>query len=217
MQGRHGDWFSDGWWRDHPRASHARWHYHGGHHHGYWWRWATAPLLTGWFVGSWGSPAYYDYGSGGDVYYEGDTVYVGEDQSYTGEEYAQQAAEIADSAPDVAEDQVEWMPLGTFALTHDEKGEADMLLQLTVSKEGIIAGTYFNTLTDSSLPVEGMVDQETQRAAWTIGNKKTTVLETGIYNLTQDEAAVLVHFGQDRTQQWLMVRLDPPEGEEQQQ
>ncbi len=33
-------------------------------------------------------------------------------------------------------------------------------------------------------------------------------METGIYNLTQDETPLLVHFGKDRTEQWLLVRLN---------
>jgi hypothetical protein len=82
-----------------------------------------------------------------------------------------------------------------------------------VSREGIIGGTYQNTVTDSALPVEGMVDKKNQRAAWTIGENRNTVLETGIYNLTQEETTVLVHFGAEQTQQWLLVRLEEPESE----
>ncbi len=170
--------------------------------------------MTGWFVFRWATPVHYTYGSGGTVYYQGDTVYVNGEAAATSTEYAQQAGAIAAAAPEVAEDQVEWMPLGVFALTHEEQGAADMLMQLVVSKEGIIAGTYFNTLNDSSEAIEGMVDQETQRAAWTIGENKNTVLETGIYNLTEDETPVLIHFGTEKTQTWLMVRLEEPEEEQ---
>jgi hypothetical protein len=55
--------------------------------------------------------------------------------------------------------------------------------------------------------------KNTQGAVWTIGDNKDAVLETGIYYLTQDETPVLVHFGTDQTQQWLMVRLEEPEEE----
>ena len=33
------------------------------------------------------------------------------------------------------------------------------------------------------------------------------VFETGVDNLTKDETAVLVHFGKDKTQQWMLVRV----------
>jgi hypothetical protein len=86
-----------------------------------------------------------------------------------------------------------------------------MFLQLAVSKEGVIGGTYQNTDTDSAENVEGMVEKASQRAVWTIGDNKDTVFETGIYNLTEDETPVLVHFGPEQTQQWLLVRLEEPE------
>jgi hypothetical protein len=38
-------------------------------------------------------------------------------------------------------------------------------------------------------------------------------METGIANLTKDTAPVLVHFEDGQTQQWLLVRLEEPEGE----
>ncbi|MEZ6044173.1 MAG: hypothetical protein R3C11_01035 [Planctomycetaceae bacterium] len=39
------------------------------------------------------------------------------------------------------------------------------------------------------------------------------MMESGIYNLTQDQTVVLVHFGTERTEEWLLVRLDQPEEE----
>jgi hypothetical protein len=44
-----------------------------------------------------------------------------------------------------------------------------------------------------------------------VGSNKTTVCETGLYNLTHDEAPVLIHMGKEKTQQWLLVRLKQPE------
>jgi hypothetical protein len=39
------------------------------------------------------------------------------------------------------------------------------------------------------------------------------VYETGLGNLSQPETQVLVHFGKERTQQWTLVRLEPPKEE----
>jgi hypothetical protein len=33
-------------------------------------------------------------------------------------------------------------------------------------------------------------------------------VKTGLYNLTQQEAQAFVHFGPDRTENWLLVRLE---------
>ena len=41
-----------------------------------------------------------------------------------------------------------------------------------------------------------------------MAGKQFPVMETGIYNLTQDTAAALIHFADGQTQQCLLVRLD---------
>ena len=65
-------------------------------------------------------------------------------------------------------------------------------------------------MTDTVKPVQGAVDKQTQRVAWTVGDNKTTVGEAGLYNLTQDEAPAVIHIGSDKVQQWLLVRLAQP-------
>ena len=88
-----------------------------------------------------------------------------------------------------------------------------IFLQLAVSKEGVIAGTVTNTETDDAQAVEGMVDTKTQRSAWVVQGKESPIMETGIVNLTKDEAPALLHFADGQTQQWLLVRMEEPEGE----
>jgi hypothetical protein len=164
--------------------------------------------------GAWSEPAYYSYGE--DVYYDDGTVYY-DDQPYaTAEEYATEAQEIATSAPEVDQAAVEWLPLGVFAVTQDGRAngpEPTMFVQLAVSKEGVISGTFQNTATDKVQSVEGMVDKKSQRVAWGIVDKKWPIMETGLQNLTQDTAPALVHFENGETQQWLLVRLDQPQAE----
>ncbi len=122
---------------------------------------------------------------------------------------------IATNLPEVTEDQaeqIEWLPLGVFALS-DESGESNSVLQLAVSKEGVITGSYYNEDTNVSRPIEGTVDKKTQRAAWTFADGEDTdiVMETMIYNLTEDKTTALVHFGPDQTQEWSLIRLEEPE------
>jgi hypothetical protein len=88
-----------------------------------------------------------------------------------------------------------------------------IFLQLTVDKAGVIAGTVTNTETDDVHAIEGMVDKNTQRSAWVIEGKDSPIMETGIANLTKDEAPALLHFADGQTQQWLLVRLEDPEGD----
>ena len=114
---------------------------------------------------------------------------------------------------DVQPAETDWLPLGVFAVTQDgESAGADptMFLQLAVSKQGIITGTFQNTASGIVKSVEGMVDKETQRSAWTPIGESRPLMETGITNLTQDTAGVLVHFANGDTQQWLLTRLKEP-------
>lgn len=75
--------------------------------------------------------------------------------------------EGATSVPEMTDEQaaaMEWMPLGVFALTAEGVNASSMYLQLTRSKEGVIAGTFCNESTGATHPVEGMIDEKTQRA-----------------------------------------------------
>lgn len=192
-------------WRDNPNA--ARWRWNRPY------RWATWGLVTGWFPWGWNTASYYSYGD--NIYYEGDTVYYGDAVAATADKYAAQAQALAASAPEV-DDAVEWLPLGVFSVTQDGEKSGPpptLFIQLTVNKQGIIAGTFQNSSTDTSQPIEGMIDKKSQRTAWTIVGKKWPIMETGIANLTQDTAPVLLHFEDGQTQQWLLVRLEEPESE----
>jgi hypothetical protein len=135
------------------------------------------------------------------------------------DEYAEQAQAIATGVPDVDPEKVEWLPLGVYALAQKDGSveDASLYLQLAISKEGIIAGTFQNTATDESFEVEGTIDRESQRAAWGPVGKSWPIMETGIYNLTENEAAALLHFDDGQTQQWTMVRLDEPKDTEEDQ
>jgi len=196
-------------WRDHPNA--ARWRWNRPY------RWATWGLITSWFPWGWSNASSYSYGE--NIYYEGDSVYYGDEAVATSEEYTQQAQTLAASASEPAAD-AEWLPLGVFAMTQDGQSSGPpptIFLQLTVSKEGVIAGTVTNTETDKTQPIEGMVDKKTQRSAWVVQGKDSPIMETGIANLTKDEAPALLHFADGQTQQWLLVRLEEPAGATQSQ
>ena len=143
------------------------------------------------------------------------SVYYGDEAIATDEQYTEQAEQIATSIPEADPDEVEWLPLGVFALTMDGQAtgtDPTMFLQLAVSKEGIIAGTLQNTATDSVQSIEGMVDKNSQRSAWTVVDETRPIMETGLNNLTEETAPALVHFADGQTQQWLLVRLEQPEG-----
>lgn len=204
------------WGDNHPHLANDRWHKQVWRNHdwNYWWRPATWTIASAWFPWGWTSPVSYDFGD--NVFYDNDIVYMDGEQVATADEYYQQATQLASIAKDEPADKTEWLPLGVFALSRGDTGVSNTVLQLAVSKEGVISGTYYNSDTDIARPIKGSVDQKTQRAAWTFADGKDTdiVMEAGINNLTQDQSDLLVHFGKGITQQWLMVRLQEPPAKE---
>ena len=205
------------------RTNYNNWGLYGADWYG---RYPGAWVAAGWAAGAawnactWDSaaawcgydavPMYYDYGN--DIPYQNNNVYVGGQDVGTSEQYYDQAANLASTgtAADAPADG-DWLPLGVFALTKQGETKSDVSIQLAVNKQGIIRGNYTDTATNQTQPVHGSVDKSTQRVAFTVGDNKTTVIETGIYNLTKDESPALLHFGKDRTEQWLLVRMKQPD------
>lgn len=191
-----------------------------------WWWWHPAPWgVVRTFVDAiTPDPVYIDYGM--TVVYEGDTVYV-DNQPVPAAQYSEPMinmailaeqpppplpAQTAPAAPGEASvaPAEEWLPLGVFALAQEEKGDPVMFFQISVSKAGMISGAYTSTITSDQLPIAGQVDKTSQRVAWRIGNNIETVFVTSLANLTQDVSPIALHFGKERTQTWLLVRMPEP-------
>ena len=190
-----------------------------GAHPGAWYpaAWAAA---TPWTAATWASagaycgcdepaPTYYDYGN--NVTYQDNSVYVNGQDAGSSQEFYDQASSLASSGAQAqASTDDNWLPLGVFALTKGDQKQSDVTIQLAVNKQGIIRGNYTDTAADKTQVVQGSVDKSTQRVAFTVGDDKTNVIETGLYNLTKDEAPALIHAGQDKSEQVLLVRLKKP-------
>jgi hypothetical protein len=198
--GYHYYWNNRGW-RDNP------W---------YWWGVSTAPLLTSWVDFGWNTPCYWDYGQGEYITYYNNMVYVDGQQYATELDYYSQVRNLARSVPALSQDQlaaVEWLPLGVFAVTRPGQNQANELVQLAVSKDGILSGTLLNQQTGQARPLQGMVEQATQKAAWTFADSPTDalVVETSLYNLTEPECTALAHLDAVSTEVWQLVRLNQPQ------
>jgi hypothetical protein len=205
------NWFTNKWWKEHSFAHRSWWHHH---HHDYpwpwWWQWATWQLIRQWLLSdNLGPPFFYDYG--GNVITQGNMVYVNGAPVATAPAYAAQAYALAAAPPPAPDAALDWMPLGVFALsTSQADTNPSYILQLAMAKQGLVSGTYFNPGTNQSGAVDGRVDSASQRVAIRLSDPADIVLETGVYNLTQDSTPVLVHFGLQQTQTWFLVRLQAP-------
>ena len=74
----------------------------------------------------------------------------------------------------------------------------------------LISGGYQSLLSNDQKPIAGKVDKESQRVGWRIGDNLETIYETSLGNLTLDVAPVALHFGKERTQTWLLIRMPEP-------
>src|SRR5262249_5773492 len=162
----------------HPIGNRPWWHYSnywGNRPYSYWWRPATWGLVTSWFPWSWGAPIYYDYGS--NVVYRDNYVYVNDVPVAPAPLYAEQAIDLANAPPPPEGTAIDWMPLGVFGLaTTPDEANPGLVLQLAMSKDGLISGTYYNTATGQQDTVEGRVDPATQRLAIRFSDNPDTVL-----------------------------------------
>ena len=189
----HGGWYGGrGWY---------------GAHFGAWWPggwWMGAGLLTGlgWAeVASWGGydAAALPYNYGSTVCYQDDGVYVQGNRVGSADDYAEQAGVIASqgSADAKIADDDQWRSLGVFAVARSEDASPSTFMSLAIDRAGLLRGTYYDAVSDTSMNITGKVDKKTQRAAWIVGDKKTIVYEAGLHNLTQQQTTILVHRSTD--------------------
>jgi hypothetical protein len=180
----------------------------------FWWGSATVGVLDPLF--GWDRPYYWDYGPNGYVYYQDDQFYRNGQPYMAANEYYQQVYNLAHSAPALSQEEAaksDWMPLGVFAVTAEGKQDEQRMIQLAVSKQGVLSGTYYNQGNNGAHPLQGMVDQKTHRAAWYFadGTNDQMVFETSIDNLTEPQSTVMVHFAPRSVGVWQIVRLERPE------
>jgi hypothetical protein len=195
-----------------------------------WWWWTPCDWPAFSLYLGWGPVAPVDFDYGVNAFDDGQFAYYDGAPIGSTADYADQAVRLANPkdpppppTPPGQDQTGDWKPLGVWALTQEEKGDAFMFLQLSVNKAGVISGAYANVLSGEKEPVVGQIDKATQRAAFRIGNtqgagntqvagnpKEQTVIEAGAYNLTQDVASCFVRFGTGKAQTWLMVRLPGP-------
>ena len=162
--------------------------------------------------GSYAQSATYEYTSNG--------TYANGKQLVINDEYSKQARELAAAGAQMLQqkiatqqaDKLEWLLLGVYALCNSEDGDPTMFLQLAISREGIVAGPFANTTNNENLSVQGGANRESTRLAVTIGDVDDVVIETGLYNLTEEQTSALIHYQNGTRENWLLVKMPDPQG-----
>ncbi len=209
LRSRAGAVFTPTWWNARRSVwNRHRWHYCHRRPAYYWWRWASWAYVGGWLVYDYDEPWEYDYNY--NVVFDEDAVFINEEPVATAEDYIEMGGELVGEPLPDEQEKDDWLPLGVFAIsTSDTDVTPQMTLQLVLSKDGILSGSYYHWATQSLRMVHGSLDEETQRVAFKIGTGNDNVVEVGLASLSQDEAPMWVHFGDDQTQTWTLIRLEP--------
>jgi hypothetical protein len=171
------------------------------------WGAAGGPTLDNWL--GWGDSTYYPYDYGDNITYNGNNVYYNSQPAGTVEQYYQSASDLAATAPASSSNDSQWLPLGIFGMVEGDSKTPSRTFQLAVDKQGTVRGNSTDQY-GNMLPLQGAVDKRTQRVCWTVGTDKSTVYDTGLYNLTKNESPILVHTGPKATVQEMLIRLKKP-------
>jgi hypothetical protein len=192
--------FTPGWYDAHPNA----WQY--AHPHADAWAAASFANAATW-VGLAAAPIGYGY-SDGTVYYEENNTTVNNTAvTPSTQEQADYAHCLATSADNYDGDKAEWLSLGVFALVRGTEEHASNVVQLSISKDGIVSGTYLDLIAHNDSPLSGSLDNKTQHVAWHVNGNDQVVFETALSNLTTDNAPLTVRFGDKDAQSWQLVRM----------
>ena len=202
------------YWRNYMWEKHPVWS---------WWnvtrpnRWASWSSVSSWcgYSGGYSQPVTYQYTDQG--------VYANNQQVKVDDQYSQQARELAAAGKQMLQKKIdaqeagklEWLPLGVFALCKSDNGDPTMFLQLAISREGIIAGSFANATNNENLQVQGGVDRESSRLAITIGDIDDVVVETGLQNITEEQASAMIHYQDNSRENWLLVKMPDPDSQQQ--
>jgi hypothetical protein len=206
--------FTPAWYAQHPNAWKAT---HPYAHPGAAVTWVGLATWLGLTTTATPAPANYETYTETTVYDTDDGVMVSTTDTTVdvndadGQRQAQQAAQIA-SRGATEEQNVEWLSLGVFGLLSNGQTQSNLTMQLSVSKNGMIRGTYYDLLSDTTRTVQGSIDKTNQRAAWYITTNPTVVFETRLNNLTENAGPVSIHFGEKQTQKWTLVQLNTEAG-----
>lgn len=179
-----------------------------------WWRPAAWATLANWGAWNWSTPYYYD--DGGYSYpittTESTYAYPSTTTTTTSQPMVTQPVQTQpqQNVQTTAATTEEWLPLGVFAVANDANAAAqtNRFMQLAINRSGEIAGVLYNYITDDAQDLTGMVDANTQKAYWSLDDQMDSpIASTGIYNLTEDQTPINVHFADGTDQTWVLVRL----------
>ena len=186
--------FTPAWYREHPNAWKVT------HPNADTWAAATAVGLATWLaVASVPVSGPVVVGEPASV---GTSEAAVEDQSSAAEEAE---ALVQAGAASVADD-TQWMQIGVFGLSPQGVPQATRMVQLAISREGVLRGVHHDLISEQTESLHGKVDKQTLRAAWSVGEKSQVVFEAPLGDLTRPTTPVTLHFPNGQYASWQLTQ-----------
>lgn len=194
--------FTPAWYAEHPGA----WQY--THPHAEWWAVAGAVSLTRWLG--------YPVQGGVAVPASGTAATTGTapEDAAAPSSAADEATDATptsdgDAADDAPPSDLEWLPLGVYAVAPAGAAHTQIVQQLAVNRGGEIRGNSYDAISNATQPISGSIDRTTRSATWTVGKPGGAVFETTLDVLMKSPGGVRVKSGR-AVQEWEMVRMEKP-------
>ncbi|MFM8497289.1 MAG: hypothetical protein ACKOEM_17470 [Planctomycetia bacterium] len=175
--------FTGAWYAEHPNA----WRY--THPYADWWVVAGAAGLGSWLGYS----------------IAASSATATSTTTTTADATASASAATAPAAPPA---DLEWMPLGVFAVAPQGTEQAHIYQQLAVSRKGELKGNSYDAVSDAVQPITGTIDRDSRKATWKVGTGAT--FETTLDALVTTPSTVTMKAG-STSQTWDLVRMEKPE------
>jgi hypothetical protein len=101
----------------------------------------------------------------------------------------------------------EWYPLGVYSMMAGPDDMGTRVVQLSLDRHGHISGTYYDMITDNTFRVSGDIQQQTQRAQWSLNSNPNVRFNASMFRLLQPEGSISVQLP-GGIQRWQFVRLE---------
>jgi hypothetical protein len=186
--------FTPAWYAAHPNAWQAT------HPHADLFVAATATSLAGWLAVPYATISASSLSSAGSV----ESAAAGAATSAPQQPPPDDLADVASAA--LANDE-QWMPLGVFALRPAVEPQAHLVLQMAVSRDGIVRGSQFDTGSQKAQNITGAVDKKTLRVAWRSADNPEATFETALGELLKAEGDLVRRLPDDRREPWKSIQV----------
>jgi len=185
--------FTPAWYAEHPNA----WRY--THPYANWWAVAGVVGLSNWI-------GYGVYPAGTSA-----ATTTSDEEASSGTTAEEEASGEVAAAAAAPPSDLEWLPLGVYAMSPQGATQAHVYQQLAVSKQGELKGNYYDAISNAVQPVSGSIDRATRKATWTVGTAGGATFETTLDALVKTPSSVTMKSG-GSAQEWELVQMEQPQG-----